>query len=314
MTATDRPTPPAPPVPSRRLEALEVAVAAELVRLAERGVAPGLHLVATPIGTLGDVTLRALVTLAEADRVLCEDTRVSRTLLAHYGIGRRLDAYHDHSTDADRHRILDWLADGRSVALIADAGTPLVSDPGLRLVRAVIAAGHAVHAVPGASALLAGLTVSGLASDSVLFAGFLPAKNAARRGRLAELAVVPATLILFEAPGRVAATLAAMAEVLGPDRDAVVARELTKRFEEVRRGPLAQLAQAVASGDELRGEVVIVVGPPPAVAVDDAEIRQRLVVALAGQSVRDAARDVALALGVPRARVYQLALELRRDR
>ncbi len=285
---------------------------AEAVRgLIATPLAPGLHLVATPIGNLGDITVRALAALAQVDLVYCEDTRHSRTLLAHYGIDRALAPYHEHNAERERPRILAALAEGRSVALISDAGTPLVSDPGYKLVRAALEAGHAVTSLPGASAVLAGLVASGLPTDAFLFAGFLPPKSAARRTRIGELSGVPATLVLFEAPSRVAAALDDLAAVLGP-RPAAVARELTKRFEEVRRGTLAELAEW-ARGDELRGEFVLLIAPGAAEAVTDEAIQAAVAAALGTDSVRDAVRRVAQSLDVPRSRVYAIALALDGD-
>jgi 16S rRNA (cytidine1402-2'-O)-methyltransferase len=274
---------------------------------------PGLYLVSTPIGHLADMTLRAVATLARADVVYCEDTRHSRTLLAHYAIRAPLRPYHEHNAEEQRPRILRELEDGRAVALISDAGTPLISDPGFKLVRDVAAAGHAVVAVPGPSAALAAVTVSGQPTDAFFFAGFLPAKEGARRSRLAELAAIPATLIFFEAPTRTAATLADLAAELG-DREAAVARELTKLHEDVRRGPLTELARAF-DDDAPKGEVVIVVGPPAQREISDALIEESLAPVLASLSLRDASRMVAETLKVPKARVYDVALALkRRDR
>src|SRR5579863_2187530 len=225
-------------------------------------LAPGLHIVATPIGNLGDITLRALATLAGADLIACEDTRVTRKLLGRYGISTPLTAYHDHNAAKARPMLLRRLAEGAAIALVSDAGTPLVSDPGYKLVCAAQDAGRAVTALPGASALLAALAVAGLPTDQFLFAGFLPPKQAARRARIAELAPIPSTIVLFETGPRLAAALADLAAGLGP-REATVCRELTKLHEEVRRGELAALAQEL-SGNEPRGEIVVVVAPPPA--------------------------------------------------
>jgi 16S rRNA (cytidine1402-2'-O)-methyltransferase len=270
----------------------------------------GLYIVATPIGNLGDISLRALATLAGADLLYCEDTRHSRTLLAHFGISRPLRAYHEHNAEHERPRIVAELAQGRSVALISDAGTPLISDPGYKLVRAALAQGIRVTSLPGASAVLAALTSCGLATDTFLFVGFLPVKAAARRTRLAELARTPATLIAFEAPGRLAASLSDLAAVL-PDRTVAVARELTKLHEEVRSGVAAELAQWAAQSAP-RGEMVIVIAPPVAAdAVTDAAITEHLTGLLASMSVRDAAKAAAAALGVSKARAYELALSLR---
>jgi 16S rRNA (cytidine1402-2'-O)-methyltransferase len=276
-------------------------------------VPPGLHFVATPIGTARDITLRALDTLAGADVLAAEDTRTARKLMELHGIalaGRPLVAYHDHNGPAVRPRLLAALGEGRSVAYVSEAGTPLVADPGFALARAAMAAGYPVHSVPGPSAVLAALTVSGLPTDRFLFAGFLPTKAGERRRTLAELSAVPATLVLFEAPGRAAATLAACAEVLG-DREAALCRELTKRFEEVRRGPLGALA-AAAAAEPPRGEVVLVIDRGRE-APDEAEMEARLGEALKTMSVKDAAAEVADALSLPRRQVYQAALKMGRD-
>ncbi|MGE0023790.1 MAG: 16S rRNA (cytidine(1402)-2'-O)-methyltransferase, partial [Hyphomicrobium sp.] len=281
-------------------------VAFELERQLALTLAPGLYLVATPIGHLADMTLRAIATLARADIVYCEDTRHSRTLLAHYAIRAPLRPYHEHNAEEQRPRVLDDLAAGKRVALISDAGTPLVSDPGFKLVRDATAEGHAVIAIPGPSAALAALSVAGLPTDAFFFAGFLPAKEGARRTRIAELALIPATLVIFEAPTRIAASLADLAAGLG-NRDAALARELTKLHEDVRRAPLASLAESCVT-DPPKGEMVIVVAPPGESEVSDASIEESLATALASLSIRDAARVVADSLKVPRGRVYDLAL------
>ena len=284
--------------------------ASEIARELGLPLAPGLYLVSTPIGHLADITLRAIATLARADVVYCEDTRHSRTLLAHYAIRAPLRPYHEHNAEEERPRILRDLAAGRAVALISDAGTPLISDPGFKLVREAAAAGHTVTAVPGPSAALAALTVAGLPTDAFFFAGFLPAREGARKARLAELAAVPGTLVFFEAPTRTAATLSDLGAVLG-DRAAVLARELTKLHEDVRRAPLGDLARS-CEDDPPRGEVVILVAPPEAADVTDAMIEAGLGPALERLSLRDAARAVAESLNVPKARVYDLALGLKR--
>ena len=278
---------------------------------AER-LAPGLHIVATPIGNLGDITLRALATLAAADVIACEDTRVTRKLLDRYGIDTPLTPYHEHNAAAARPKLLRRLADGAAVALVSDAGTPLVSDPGFKLVRAAQEAGHFVTSLPGASAALAALTIAGLPTDQFLFAGFLPPKVAARRTRIAELARIPATLVFFESGPRLAATLADLAAGLG-HREAAICRELTKIHEEVRRGDLAALAQN-AEANETRGEFVLVVAPPttaeqPSTGDTDALLRQ----ALARVSLKDAVGQVAVATGISRRELYQRALELAKD-
>src|SRR5262245_1737449 len=221
-------------------------------------LAPGLHLVATPIGNLRDVTVRALEVLAAADLIACEDSRVTRKLLDHYGIATSLTPYHEHNAAQARPKLLARLAEGAAIALVSDAGTPLVSDPGYKLVREARAAGASVTALPGASAVLAALTLSALPTDRFFFEGFLPAKEAARRARIAELKRIPATLVLFETGPRIADALADLAAELGP-RQAALCRELTKLYEEVRRGDLGTLAREAAQADEPRGEIVIVV-------------------------------------------------------
>jgi 16S rRNA (cytidine1402-2'-O)-methyltransferase len=273
------------------------------------GITGGLYVVATPIGNLGDITLRALATLAGADLIACEDTRVTRKLLDRYGITTPLTAYHDHNATQARPALLRRLADGASIALVSDAGTPLVSDPGYKLVCAAQDAGHTVTALPGASALLTALAIAGLPTDQFLFAGFLPPKQAARRTRIAELAPIPATIVLFETGPRLAATLADLAAGLGP-RDAAVCRELTKLHEEIRRGDLDTLAQG-AGTSELRGEIVLVIGPPAASAQPSAaDAEAMLREALARSSLKDAVAEIAEATGVPRRQLYQRALEL----
>jgi 16S rRNA (cytidine1402-2'-O)-methyltransferase len=270
----------------------------------------GLYLVATPIGNLGDVTLRALETLAAASTIACEDSRVTRRLLDRYGITTPLVPYHDYNAEAVRPKILALLHSGAAVALVSDAGTPLVSDPGFKLVQAAQAAGHAVTTVPGPSAVLAALTVSGLPTDRFFFEGFLPSREAARRERLDELANIPGSLVFFEAGPRIAAMLGDLADRLG-SRPAAVCRELTKLHEEIRRGDLAALARAWRDGAETRGEFVVVVGPrakgEPAAAID---LDGLLTQALATASLKDAVEAVAAATGSSRRIVYQRALAL----
>jgi 16S rRNA (cytidine1402-2'-O)-methyltransferase len=274
-------------------------------------LAGGLYLVATPIGNLRDVTLRALETLAGADAIACEDTRVSRKLLDHYGITTALTPYHEHNATAARPKILARLAAGESIALVSDAGTPLISDPGFKLVRAAHEAGHMVTAVPGASSALAALVSAGLPSDRFFFEGFLPAKDGQRKTRIAELARIPATLVLFESGPRLADTLSDLASGLGM-REAAICRELTKLHEEVRRGELAALARDYAEGAETRGEIVIVIAPPAGeTAIDADTIDDMLRRALDRASVKDAVGEVAAATGMPRREVYQRALALK---
>ena len=274
-------------------------------------VAPGLHIVATPIGNLGDITLRALDVLRSVDLIACEDTRVFAKLASHYGISAPTVAYSDATQDASEPRIVKALGQGMRVALVSDAGMPLISDPGYRLVRAAVARGHAVTSAPGASAVPMALAVSGLPTDRFFFGGFLPAKSVERRRAIGEAAIVPATIVFFEAPHRLAASLADLAELLG-DRPAAVARELTKLFEEVRRGTLPELAAHYAV-TEVRGEIVLVIGAPiegaaPAAGTLDDALRE----AMAGASVKDASSEVAARLGLKRRDVYARALELKR--
>ena len=267
-------------------------------------------MVATPIGHLGDITLRALQTLAAADLIVCEDTRVTRILAERYGLGAPLLAYHEHNAARQRPRILAALAEGKRVALVSDAGTPLVSDPGYRLVGEAAAAGHRVIPIPGASALLAALVVAGLPTDTFLFAGFLPQKAGARQKRLAALKPVPATLVFYESPRRLADALADMAAALG-DRPAAVARELTKTFETVRRGTLASLARDYAAEEAPKGEIVVVVGPPGEEAPDQADVDALLAGLLERGGVRAAADEAAALTGLPRRDLYRRALALK---
>jgi 16S rRNA (cytidine1402-2'-O)-methyltransferase len=274
---------------------------------------PGLYVVGTPIGNARDITLRALDTLRGTDLIACEDTRVSRPFLRGFGIAAPLLACHDHNEAEAARAVIAALEDGKVVALISDAGMPMVSDPGHRVVRAAIDAGHPVTVVPGASAPLAALALSGLPGDRFLFAGFLPAKAAERRRAISGLAGVDATLLLFEAPHRLIESLEDLAALLG-SRPAAVTRELTKRFEEARRGPLDRLAAHYRGEGAPRGEIVIVIGPPDANAtgVKDEDIDAALRIALAGTSVKEAAAEVAARYGRPRRAVYARALELKR--
>ncbi len=277
---------------------------------AER-LAPGLHVVATPIGNLRDITLRALATLAAADAVLAEDTRVSRNLLAHYGIATPLVAYHEHNATAMRPILLARLQKGESLALISDAGTPLVSDPGFKLVAEAVAQGVPVTSAPGASAVLAALVVAGLPTDRFFFEGFLPVKSGARRARAAQLAAIPGTLVFFESPRRLAESLTDLAAVLGP-RQAAVARELTKHFEQVKRGALDVLAADYERDGPPKGEIVLLVAPPgeDAPALDGVALDDKIRAALQKFSVKDAASVVAAETGQPRRAVYARAVEI----
>jgi len=281
--------------------------------VAARPLEPALYLVATPIGNLGDITLRALETLAAADIVAAEDTRVSRVLLDRYGIRQRPVAYHEHNAAEAGPRLIEALSGGRSVALISDAGTPLVSDPGFRLVEQALEAGIRVVPIPGASAVLAALTASGLPSDCFLFSGFLPVRDGQRRARLEALKSVPATLIFFESPRRLADTLAAMADVLG-DRQAAVARELTKTFEEMRHGRLAALAADYAASDTPKGEVVICVGPPEEREAMDASDVDRLLLSLSAEMpASKAAAEAARMTGGRKPDLYRRLMDLKSD-
>jgi 16S rRNA (cytidine1402-2'-O)-methyltransferase len=272
----------------------------------------GLYLVATPIGNLGDISLRALEVLAGADCIACEDTRVTGKLTQRYGIQTPLTPYHEHNAAQARPKLLARLASGEAIALVSDAGTPLISDPGYRLVSEAVAAGFAVVPLPGASAVLGALTVAGLPTDRFFFEGFLPAKQAGRQKRIAELATIPATLVLFESGPRLAAALADLAAGLEP-RVAAVCRELTKLHEEIRRGDLTALAQDYAAGAEIRGEIAIVVAPPAQVEATAGDVDELLRRALARVSVKDAVGEVALATGRPRREVYQRALDIEKD-
>ncbi|MCU4181319.1 16S rRNA (cytidine(1402)-2'-O)-methyltransferase [Bosea sp. BH3] len=277
-------------------------------------LSPGLHIVATPIGNLRDISFRALATLAAADAILAEDTRTSKTLLAHYGIATPLLPYHEHNAAQMRPKVLAKLREGGKLALISDAGTPLVSDPGYKLVAELVAEGLPVTGIPGPSAVLAALVLAGLPTDRFFFEGFLPPKSGGRRTRLTELAAIPGTLVFFESPRRLAEMLTDAAAVLGA-RPGAVARELTKFYETVRRGTLPELAAHYGSAEEARGEIVVIIGPPGAtdlVPTDDA-IDERLRAALTKVSLKEAVAQVAAETGQPRRKVYARALELTRD-
>lgn len=277
-------------------------------------LSPGLYLVATPIGTADDITLRALAILRDADLLAAEDTRNARKLMEIHGVplnGRRVVPYHDHNGARARPGLLKAIDEGQSVAYVSDAGTPLIADPGYRLAQEAIERDLKVIAAPGASAVLAALSVAGLPTDRFLFAGFLPPKSAARRSELEALAAVPATLVFYESPRRLADCLADMAQVLGGTRDTAVCRELTKRFEETRRGALNELAAAYADETPPKGEVVIVIGPPKVARTTEADLDSALAAAMQDNSLKDAASIVAEATGLPRKQVYARALELR---
>jgi 16S rRNA (cytidine1402-2'-O)-methyltransferase len=274
---------------------------------------PGLHLVATPIGNLGDITLRALETLAGVDIIACEDTRITRRLTERYAISALLKPYHEHNAALARPKILEKLAQGASIALVSDAGTPLISDPGFKLVREVCAAGHAVIALPGPSSVLAALAVAALPTDRFFFEGFLPSRETSRCARLAELARIDATLVMFESGNRVQDTLRDLAGIMA-GRDGAICREMTKMHEDIRRAPLADLALA-ADTLETRGEFVLVIGPPPAGAqimgADDLDDLLRS--SLRRDSVKDAVAHAVELSGRPRREIYARALELAKE-
>ncbi|PJK28399.1 16S rRNA (cytidine(1402)-2'-O)-methyltransferase [Minwuia thermotolerans] len=270
----------------------------------------GLYVVATPIGNLGDISERAREVLASADLVLAEDRRMAARLLQHIGVRTTVANYHEHNAARARPDILRRLAEGQVIALTSDAGTPLISDPGYRLVDEALEAGVAVRAVPGPSAVIAALSVSGLPTDRFMFVGFPPPKQAARRSFLAEVAGIAATLVFYESPRRLPDCLRDMAAVLG-DRPAAVARELTKLHEEVRRGGLPDLADHYTAAGPPKGEIVIIVGPPAAAETDWAAIDRELADRLTGESLRDAVDAVAAGSGAPRKAVYRRALALK---
>ena len=275
--------------------------------LMERNLPFGLHIVATPIGNLGDLSPRAAETLRNADRILAEDTRVTAKLLAHIGAKVPMTRYDDHSSEAERERIVSRLGE-EAIALVSDAGTPLISDPGFKLVRAARSAGHRIHTVPGPSAAIAALTLAGLPTDRFLFLGFLPTKPKARDHTIAEIAPIRASLIVYESGPRLGSTLAALSSQLGP-REAAVTREISKYHEECVTGSLEQLAERYADAQP-KGEIVIVVGPPSETSQpSDEQLTSALDEALRRSSPSRAAAEVAKMLGVPRKRAYALALE-----
>lgn len=286
------------------------AVAGHLVSAPK--AAPGLYLVATPIGNLGDITLRALETLAGVDIVACEDTRITRRLIERFSITATLKQYHEHNAEQARPKILEALARGSSIALVSDAGTPLISDPGFKLVREVSAAGFPVIALPGPSSVLAALSVAALPTDRFFFEGFLPSKQNARRTRIAELARIDATLVMFESGARVQECLHDLASIVG-ERDAAICREMTKLHEEVRRATVSELA-AISDTLETRGEFVLVIGPPAADAgMNDDALDELLRASLARGSVKDAVAHAMEISGRPRREIYARALELSKD-
>lgn len=305
MTAT-RPSP-AGPAPARMRS---FTIAAQ--RMDAPSLPGGLYLVATPIGNLGDITLRALQTLAAADVIACEDTRITRRLTERYAIDVALTPYHEHNAETARPKLLRHLAEGAVVALVSDAGTPLISDPGFKLVREATQAGHPVVALPGPSSVLAALSVAALPTDRFFFEGFLPPKQVARQTRLAELSRIDATLVLFESGSRIEASLQDMAGAMGT-REAAICRELTKLHEEIQRGSLSDLASR-ADSLETRGEFVVVIGPPraDARAMSSGDLDDLLRAALREQSLRDAVAHAVDLSGLPRREVYARALELSR--
>jgi 16S rRNA (cytidine1402-2'-O)-methyltransferase len=299
------------PINTEGRDTRSFAIAGHALPAARLGA--GLYLVATPIGNLADITLRALETLAGADVIACEDTRITRRLTERYAISAELTPYHEHNAAAARPKLLRRLAEGKAVALVSDAGTPLISDPGFKLVREACAAGFAVTALPGPSSVLAALTLAGLPTDRFHFAGFLPPKQTARRTRLAELARIDATLVLFESGSRVQETVADLAALMG-SREAAICRELTKLHEEVLRSSLAELAGR-AGQLETRGEFVLVIGPPDAdaQAMSADSLDQLLRDGLAHSSLKDAVAEAVALSGRPRREIYARALELARD-
>lgn len=277
-------------------------------------LAPGLYFVATPIGSARDITLRALDILASADVIAAEDTRTARKLMDIHGVAlgdRRVVAYHDHSGPGVRDRLVRSITEGRSVAYVSEAGTPLVSDPGYGLAQGAIAAGLPVLAAPGASAVLAALAVAGLPTDRFAFLGFLPSTQTARQAALSEISGMAMTVVLYESPKRLAAMLGDVAQVMGADRPVVVCRELTKKFEDVRRGGAAELADWAQEG--VRGEIVVLIGGAEAEAASEEDVEAALRSALESHKIKDAAALVAGAYGLPRREVYQRALKLRGD-
>lgn len=280
-------------------------------KIAAGPVDPALYLVATPIGNLADITLRALQVLAAADVLACEDTRVTRKLLDRYGIEARPFAYHEHNAPRAGPKLIKTLQEGKSVALVSDAGTPLISDPGYRLVEQALAQHIKVVPIPGASSPLAALVASGLPSDSFLFAGFLPAKDKARRDRLEALKKVPATLLFFESPRRLAGSLDAASEIMGAQRPAAVCRELTKTFEEIRRQTLGELAAFYSGADTVKGEIVLVVGPPLEVQAEIADADALLRDLARSLPPAKAATEAARQTGLSRKELYARLLSMK---
>ncbi|SNY90466.1 16S rRNA (cytidine1402-2'-O)-methyltransferase [Cohaesibacter sp. ES.047] len=278
-------------------------------------LAPALYVVATPIGNLRDITIRALETLAAADVIACEDTRVSRKLLTHFDIRTRLVTYHEHNADRQRPYLLQLLSEGKAVALISDAGTPLLSDPGYKLVEDMLAAGHDIVPIPGASAMLSALVGSGLPTDQIHFAGFLPQKAGARDRKLADLVPIPGTLVFYESPRRLKDVLPAMASALGGERDAVMARELTKKFESFHRGTLADLAAHYQDVDAPKGEAVILLGPAEKKQAEAEDVEALILAGLnEGKHIKQLSADIAEKIGAKKNEIYKLAQTLKDQR
>lgn len=274
----------------------------------------GLHILATPIGTANDITLRALQVLRDADILAAEDTRVLRKLMDIHGIdlnGRRILPYHDHNGDGQRPKIMEHLADGKTVAYASDAGTPLIADPGFSLTKEAIAQGYRVHVAPGASAILTALCLAGQPTDNFFFGGFLGSKASQRIKNLEKVAGLGATLVYYESPKRTLAALRDMATVLGSDRQVSVCRELTKKFEEVIRGTIADAISEIENRTSFKGEVVIVLGPPLKKETSDADIHQALSIALQEYRIKDAASQIAEQFSIPRKRAYEMALKIK---
>jgi 16S rRNA (cytidine1402-2'-O)-methyltransferase len=278
-------------------------------------IAPGLYLVATPIGNLGDITFRALETLAAADQVLCEDTRTTAKLFARYALKTPLAPYHEHNAAKVRPEILKRLEGSAAIALVSDAGTPLVSDPGYKLVREAIAKGIAVTSIPGPSAVITGLTLSGFPSDRFLFLGFLPQKQGERKKLLAEFAATQTTLIAFESPHRIAAALKDIAEVL-PDRDVAVTRELTKLHEEVLRGNPLEIEQQLSARPAIKGEITLLIAPPVEThsAATAADLKSEIEDALKSLPPSKAATEIAKRHGLGKSEVYDMILAMKEDK
>ncbi len=275
----------------------------------------GLYFVATPIGNARDITLRALDILASADVLVAEDTRTLRRLMDMHGVPvakRPLIPYHDHSSAKVRRRLMDYISSGKSVAYASEAGTPLIADPGYHLSKETSEAGHLVTTAPGSSAVLSALTLAGLPTDSFLFDGFLPAQKVARRTRLKNLSDIQSTLVFYESPKRLAALLRDARDTLGPERTAAYCRELTKKFEEVRRGSLSALCEHV-SDRSIKGEVVVLINRAEKISINEEQLSLDLQKALNDMSLRDASEAVAQAYGLPKRQIYQKALELGKD-